>query len=549
MDGLRNLFVESEPLLVFVVIGLGYIAGQIKVFGFKLGIAAVLFIGLFFGAWRPEGAPPLLIAPEIAELGLIIFVYIVGLSSGPGFFASLQKRGVRLNIAIALGLFLGAVLTFIGGWLLHLPPGQSAGVYAGGLTNTPALAGLTEFLKNSGAGHIHDPPVGYTIAYPFGVIGGILMCYLFFRIYRTKHRGEVSVSVTGEDIAHMVIVKNFEVVNPDLFGKPIGALRVRDKTGVTISRVRQGSNVIVPTKYTVLNKGDIVVTVGTPGAVEKARDYFGADTTEHPEFSTHIDSRRFVVSRREVVGKKISELDIDRKFNAQITRIRRVDVEIIPKPDMAIEIGDRLMVVMPVDKINEVTQFFGDSLRGVSEPDYTAMTIGISLGVLLGMTPIPIPGGNYIRLGFAGGPLIVGLILGRRGRTGPFLWSMSMESSQALRYMGLLLFLAGTGVRAGSEFFRSLSITGAQIFLLGFITTTLTSLITLILLRYYARATVAQTIGATAGMQTQVATIVSLDEIARTNESFIAYATVYPVSMIGKILFAQFLYIAAYNLL
>lgn len=549
MDGLRNLFIESEPLLVFVVIGLGYLAGQIKILGFKLGIAAVLFVGLFFGAWRPEGAPPLIIAPEIAELGLIIFVYIVGLSSGPGFFASFQKRGVRLNISITLGLFLGAIITFIVGWFLHLPAGQSAGVYAGGLTNTPSLAGLTEFIKNSGAGSIHDPPVGYTIAYPFGVIGGILICYLFFRIYRTQNLKEDSISDMGEDVAHTVVVKNFEVTNPELFGKPIGALRVRDKTGVTISRVRQGSSVIVPTKYTVLNKGDIVVTVGTPGAVKKARDFFGAETTEHPEFSTNIDSRRFVVSRRELVGKKIGELELDQKFNAQITRIRRVDVEIIPKPDMAIEIGDRLMVVMPVDKIKEVTEFFGDSLRGVSEPDYTAMTLGMSLGVLLGMTPIPIPGGNYIRLGFAGGPLIVGLILGRRGRTGPFLWSMSMESSQALRYIGLLLFLAGTGVRAGSEFFRSLSMTGAQIFLLGVITTTLTSLITLILLRYYARATIAQSIGATAGMQTQVATIVSIDEIARRNESFIAYATVYPVSMIGKILFAQLLYIVAYNIL
>lgn len=543
MDGLRNIFLNSEPLLLFFVIGIGYLVGQIKIQGFSLGIAAVLFIGLFFGGWRPEGAPPLLIAPQITEVGLILFVYVVGLTSGPGFFASFRKRGVRFNIAVSCALLLGATLTFFGGILMHLPAGQIAGVFCGGLTNTPALAAVTELIRSSGVGNVSFPAVGYSMAYPFGVIGGIMAFHLFFRINKSKHEQEMTNALAlGEGATHLV-VKNFEIQNPVLFGRSIGELAIREKIGVIISRVRHDDKVFVPTKYTLLHKGDVVVTVGKPADIEHARDFFGAESHEHPELSTDIDIRRILVSRRSLVGQSISELELDRKFNAQITRLRRADVEIVPSPDMTLEMGDRLMVVMPNVKVPEVTNFFGDSVRGLSDLDYTALTLGISLGVLLGMVPIPIPGGNTISLGFAGGPLIMGLILGRMSRTGPLVWTMPLETSQALSHIGLLFFLAGVGVRAGGEFFGALSTTGIKLFLLGVMTTAVTAFTAFVLLRYYAHATVIQSLGATSGMQTQPATLACAYDLTKSSDTYIAYATTYPVAMIGKILLAQLIYI------
>lgn len=548
MNNFRNIFFNSEPLLLFAVIGLGYLFGQLKIKGFKLGISGVLFVGLLFGGWKPEGTEPFHIAPQIREVGLILFVYIVGLTSGPGFFASFRKRGVKFNIIVFSALVVGAALTLIIGRFFKLPIGQIAGVYCGGLTNTPALAAVTELTKTFNPNKVTDPAIGYSLAYPYGVIGGLLAFHLFFKIFSKAFRNETAL-LTGDKGKTALIVQNFVIKNPALFGKVIGELRVRDKTGVIISRHKRDNKIIIPTKYTTLNEGDIIVTVGKSEDIEKAKDYFGDISTESFEMSENIDMRRILVSRRELVGKKIEELGIDTKFNAQITRLRRADIEIIPSPETVLELGDRLRVVMPTEKIEEVSKFFGDSVRGISELDYTAITLGISLGVLIGMIPIPIPGGTSVKLGFAGGPLIVGLILGRLSRTGPVVWSIPLESSQALSHIGLLIFLAGVGITSGDNFFASLTSSGWQLLVLGFFTTSITTFLTLFLLRFLGKASVVDSLGATSGMQTQPATLACAYQLTQSNDTYVAYATTYPVSMIGKILLAQLIFILGQGLL
>lgn len=548
MNNFRNIFFNSEPLLLFAVIGLGYLFGQLKIKGFKLGISGVLFVGLLFGGWKPEGTEPFHIAPQIREVGLILFVYIVGLTSGPGFFASFRKRGVKFNLIVFSALVVGAALTLIIGRGFKLPIGQIAGVYCGGLTNTPALAAVTELTKTFNPNKVTDPAIGYSLAYPYGVIGGLLAFHLFFKIFSKAFRNETAL-LTGDKGKTALIVQNFVIKNPALFGKVIGELRVRDKTGVIISRHKRDNKIIIPTKYTTLNEGDIIVTVGKSEDIEKAKDYFGDISTESFEMSENIDMRRILVSRRELVGKKIEELGIDTKFNAQITRLRRADIEIIPSPETVLELGDRLRVVMPTEKIEEVSKFFGDSVRGISELDYTAITLGISLGVLIGMIPIPIPGGTSVKLGFAGGPLIVGLILGRLSRTGPVVWSIPLESSQALSHIGLLIFLAGVGITSGDNFFASLTNSGWQLLVLGFFTTSITTFLTLFLLRFLGKASVVDSLGATSGMQTQPATLACAYQLTQSNDTYVAYATTYPVSMIGKILLAQLIFILGQGLL
>ena len=547
MNNLRQIFASSEPLLLFCVIGLGYLVGKFKYKGFSLGIAAVLFIGIIFGGWQPKGTAPFKIANELSEIGLILFVYVVGITSGAGFFESFRRRGIRFNFVVAIILLASSLFTFVVGRMMSLPFGQVAGVFCGSLTNTPALAALTEVISNSGVDNPADAAVGYSIAYPFGVICGILCFNYFFKLYKDKPREKQAAAAAGS--APVLKVNNFKITNPNLFNRAIGELNIRHNIGVMISRVRHGGRVIVPNKYTVLQENDIIVAVGSPNDMERAEKYFGEASDEKIETeSQNIDMRRILVSSRDVAGKTIGELDLDRKFNATITRLRRADVEIVASPDMAIEMGDRLIVVMPSERAEAVAKYFGDSVRGLAEIDYTALTLGICLGVLFGMLPLPLPGGHKISLGFAGGPLIVGLVLGRMSRTGPFVWSMPLEVSQTLSHIGLLFFLAGVGVRSGGPFWNAISTTGWKLFFLGAGASLISTIATLFLIYYFAHGTAAQAMGAASGMQTQPATLTCAYDLSKSSDAYIAYATVYPFSMIGKIILAQLIFIIGKSL-
>jgi len=542
MDEVREILKGSEPLLLFVVIGLGFLAGQVKVRGFSLGVAGVLFAGLLIGAWHPEGTEAFTLAPQETQVGLILFVYAVGLTSGSGFFASLRSQGLRFNIALVVSLLAGAVVTVAAGKWLGLSVGQVSGVYCGGLTNTPALAAVTEMMSGGELGDPRDPAIGYSLAYPYGVIGGLLSFQVFAWILRKRAAAERAEAVQRAAQEDTPAVGDFRVTNPALFGRAIGELEVETKTGLRISRHKHGDKLAVPTKYTTLQEGDLLVAVGTQAALAGGQAYFGEVSGASLERAGgDVCARRILVSHKALAGKTIGSLGLDRKFNAQATRLRRADVDMRARPAMRLQLGDRLRVVMPLERQKEVTEFFGDSERAISELDYTALTLGIALGVLIGLIPIPIPGGSSVSLGFAGGPLVAGLVLGRLGRTGPLVWSIPLEANQALRHIGLLFFLAGVGVHAGGGFFTALSSNGVQLLVLGLLTTTTTTVLMLVLMRTFAKASVVSAIGATSGMQTQPATLARAYEMSQSEETYTAYATTYPVAMVGKILIAQLL--------
>lgn len=550
MDAIREIVQHSEPLLLFLIIGLGFLAGQIRFRGFKLGVAAVLFVGLLFGGWQPEGQQSFAIAHQVMQVGLILFVYAIGLTSGPGFFTSLKSRGIRFNIALVLALGGGAVITlFVGRWM-GLTAGQISGVFCGGLTNTPALAAVTELATNLGLGNPSDPAVGYSMAYPFGILGGMMAFQIFVWVYRKQAAMEKSEAMTQARAKSKLKSASFKIRNSALFGRAIGELRIQEKVGLIISRFRHGDTITIPTKYSVLQEGDVVKVVGVEVCIQKGEEYFGKKSNDNLlDPGGSITMRRILVSRKELSGRTIEQLELDRRYNAQVTRLRRADVDIIPEYNTKIEVGDRIRVVMPTDKAAAVAEFFGDSERSISEFDYAALTLGISLGVLIGMVPIPLPGGTFVSLGFAGGPLVAGLVLGKLGRTGPLVWSLPAESNHTLCHIGLLFFLAAVGVMAGGRFFQALATDGWQLLVLGLLTTSVTTAMTLLLLRHYGKATIVSAIGATSGMQTQPATLARAYEMSKSDETYVAYATTYPVAMVGKILLAQLLYIVGNTLI
>ncbi|MET0410710.1 MAG: TrkA C-terminal domain-containing protein, partial [Polyangiaceae bacterium] len=334
--------------------------------------------------------------------------------------------------------------------------------------------------------------------------------------------------------------------NPTTAGHSIGELRVRDAIGVVVSRLRRAGLVIVPTKYTVLEPGDIVTVVGNTAAIEACVGFFGARSEEHLEARRdRVDARRILVSRREHVACTLAELDLGRRFNAQVTRLRRADTDVVPTEELRLELGDRLRVVAPADRLAEISAFFGDSERELGELDYVALALGLALGLLLAHLPLPLFG-TELMLGIAGGPLLVALVLGRLERSGPFVWAIPHEINHVLRELGLLLFLAGVGVSAGGHLQDVMSREGLAMLGLAVLVTLAATLTCLTLTERWARVSVISSLGVASGMQTQPATLsLAADLAERSRQTYVAYALVYPVAMIGKILLAQLIVLLA----
>jgi putative transport protein len=539
MLSLGSLLAGNEVLLVALVVLAGLLLGRVPVFGIRLGSAGVLFVGLGLSAWL-EPYAPLHVASSIKELGLVLFVYCVGLSSAPGFFRAFRDRGARWNIAVLSALCFGALLCVVVGRMFGLDRGQITGVFCGALTNTPALAAATDRLH--GTAFAQQPALGYSAAYPFGVLGALLLFKAFAQLQRNAARPDTR----SAEASGALRTRNFEVTNRDACGKTLAALGVGGDSGVIVSRVhRVNCPTIVPTHETQLQPGDVVVAVGDAASLDRALALFGSGSDQHVEFRRErVDMRRILISRRELVGKTLAELDLEARFNAQVTRLRRADVDLMPARDARLLLGDRLRVVAPVENLAHIARFFGDSERALAEIDFVALALGLSAGLLL--AHVPLWPNNALTLGIAGGPLVASLILGRVGRTGSLLWALPYETNRVLREFGLLLFLAGVGVNAGGQLGPIFNQYGAKLVALGALVTTLTNMLALALLHGLGRASTPEALGACSGSQTQPATLTAAYELAgRSEDTHIAYAVVYPAAMIAKILLAQLIALLA----
>lgn len=528
---------KSELLLMFLTIVLGLGLARVQLAGVRLGPSAVLFAGIAISAWlAPKGE--LHIAHQVKELGLVLFVYCIGVSSGPSFFATFRSNGLRLNISAAAALLVAAGCAIGAGYFLKLDAGHVAGLFAGALTNTPALGAATEALAGSPAAA--HAALAYSVAYPFGVLGAVL------RLRRHALTNAKELAEQREKnralVAGELITRNFEISNDAVVGKSIGELRVRDEVGVLISRTGRPGESLVPTKYTPLKKGDLVTVVGPKDAMERALPFFGTASSRRLEASRErVDMRRILVSRRALVGKTLDELELDKRFNAQVTRVRRGDLDMFPSDHTRLQIGDRLRVVAPVERLPELSDFFGDSYKEIAHIDLIALSLGITAGLLVAQVPIPMPGGA-LSLGIAGGPLLVGLALGQLGSFGPFVWTIPDEASITMRELGLVCFLAAVGVGAGSQLRTVALAEGFQLFAAGAVITFATVTVALLLFSKLAKADVITALGAATGTQTQPAALAVAHELSgQSEQTYVAYAIVYPVAMIGKILIAQLL--------
>jgi putative transport protein len=520
---------ENPLLVLFLVATCGYLFGRIRIRGFSLGVAGVLFAGIAAGAWDAR-----LALPDIVYLlGLALFVYIMGLSAGPGFMASLRRTGLRWN-ALAL-----ATITLVAGsvfgitLLIGLDRPKGAGFFAGILTNTPALAAVVEKLD----GHDAElPVVAYSLAYPMSVISSMIAISVLQRRWRIDYSADaVRAGIIEEQILNATAHVQRAVSVKEV-------MRASDNRAI-IGRVRHNEHDAVADPDQRLVPGDLVTIVGTREAVADAMSLVGEASPEALDVDrSHLDVRRIFMSNPKLVGRRIDELELSGRFGALVTRVRREDTDMLAEGHTVLELGDRIRVVAPPERMKEVSRYFGDSYRELGELNIASLALGLALGLLLGIVTVPMPGGGHFSLGSAGGPLVVGLILGARRRTGPLVWQLPTAVNTSVRQIGLVLFLAGIGTKAGHSFASTITSSGGwQILASALGICLITSFGVLIVGYKVLGLPMGVSTGILGGLSTQPATLAFASEQSRNALPELGYATVMPAAMLAKILLAQVL--------
>jgi putative transport protein len=539
-----ELLIDEPLLLLFIVSGVGYALGRVKVKGVRLGVAAVLFVGLAVGALDPR----LTLPPIIFEIGLVIFVYSIGISSGAGFFASLRGKGLRDNLFIFIMLTVALLMVVGAHFLLDLQATVSAGLFAGSLTNTPALAGVLESIANSAPANLMDtmltePVVGYSVAYPMGVLGMILVVLIMQRVWKIDYAAEAKQMRNFHLVEQELYNKTVLVTQPGVTAVTLRELRRQFSWDIVFGRIQRGDDITLATGDTQLQPGDLLSIIGTPEEVDAIIPTIGELTDKHLELDrTLYDHRRIFVSNPHIAGRKLADLRLPQEYGALVTRVRRGDIDFLAHSDLVLELGDRVRVVTRRKDMSALTALFGDSYRELSEVNLVSLGIGLTLGLLLGMIPIPLPGDITFKLGAAGGPLIVGLVLGALRRTGPIAWIPPYSANLTLRQIGLIFLLAGIGLRSGYTFINTFAASGGlSLFLAGTAVTCTIAFLTLFVGYKVLKIPFGLLVGMLSALQTQPAVLSFGQEQANNDLPNVGYALVFPVSTIVKIFYAQLL--------
>lgn len=532
---------DNSLLLLFVIAAIGWPLGRLQIGGVRLGVAAVLFTGLAIGALSSD-----LRLPEIVYLiGLVIFVYTVGLNSGSIFFTSLRRKGLRDNLLVVGILAMAAAISIAASKLFGVHAAEAAGVFAGSLTNTPALAGILEFISGGISPDLLErllaqPVVAYSISYPMGVLGMILAVYFFQRAWRIDYKKEAARSDYRQS-ALRLDNRTIRITNSIASKSSIAELIQKYGWNIVFGRIQRGQTLDLASTFAQFQLDDLVTVVGSEDELERVTKALGVVSPEPLDVDrTELDFRRLFVSNPQVAGHSLRSMNLPQQFGAVLTRVRRGDILFVPNGDTVLELGDRVRVLAKKDHLDAVTSFLGDSYRAVSEIDVLTLSLGIALGVLLGLLPIPLPGGLNLKLGMAGGPLLVALILGAVGRTGPFLWNIPYSTNLTLRQFGLVLFLAGIGSRAGYTFVSTITQgNGILLFAVGIFITFFVALTMLWAGYRLLNIPMGVLAGMLAGLGTQPALLSFASEQSGDELPNVGYATVYPVATVAKIILAQ----------
>lgn len=531
-----------------VVIAGGLALGAVRFRGIALGSAGVLFVGLLMGQLGQEINHDVL--GFLKEFGLVLFVFTIGLQLGPGFAASLRADGLRLNL-LAGGVVLGGcVLTALAVWLLPLQPAGVLGVLSGAVTNTPSLGATQQALgalPNQSAATLDLPAIAYAVAYPGGIIGIIASLILL----RWLRQVDLAAAVRDYGAERAPNHEPFErrtllVDNPHLDGVVVADIPGHREAGVTVSRIRHRDEdeVRTVTARTVVHVGDRVLVVGTRTALDHVQKAIGTAVDENLiDQPGSVTFQRLVVTTPAAIGQTLAQLGLREHHGVTVTRVLRSEVEMAPAADLRLHFGDLLQVVGERDALDRVAAIVGNRPQELSHTYFAPIFLGIALGVIAGMLPIAVPGlPEPVRLGLAGGPLLVAIFLGRLGSFGRLIWHMPETANRSFRELGIALFLACVGLKAGPAFFDTvMTTTGVWWLGLGLVITMVPLLLVGWIAMTWLRMNYLPVSGLLAGSMTDPPALAFANGLAGSEAPATAYATVYPLTMLLRIVLAQVL--------
>ncbi len=542
--------IAHSVLVVALVIAVGTALGKVKIAGISLGVTWVLFAGIAAAHFGMKLNPE--VQHFLKEFGLIIFIFALGLQVGPGFFSSFKKGGMTLvGWAVAIVL-LGVGTTALISIVTGTPISTMAGVMSGAVTNTPGLGAAQTAWGDMHSGM--DPSIanGYAVAYPLGAVGVIVCMLLLKGVFKVRLDKETAALVAESGEAHHTERLSIKLTNNNLVGRTIaqaGALLARN---LVISRVRHADDVIeIASSGTVLREGDRLLVICEEADRDAIMTFFGvpADDLKAGDWvklDTHFVSRPLVITQPGVNGKKLSSLKLRGQFGVNVTRVMRAGIELVASPDLELQMGDKLTVVGTEKSIHEAGAFLGNQTSHLRHPNLIAIFVGITLGVLFGSIPIFIPGmPEPLKLGLAGGPLIVAILIGRFGPRYKLVTYTTMSANLMLREVGISLFLACVGLGAGETFVASIVGGGYWWVLYGAIITIVPILVIAIPVRIWGRMNFFRLIGLVAGSHTNPMALAYANSLGGNDQASVAYSTVYPFTMFLRILAAQVLVMMA----
>jgi putative transport protein len=545
LDLFRQDAVGYALFILSLITVLGMVFGKIRILSFRIGVAGILFVGLFFGHFGVSIDP--MMWGFARDLGLILFVYSFGQEVGPGFLASMRKQGLRLNLLAAGVVLGGGVIAFLLHRFAGIPLAAAAGLFSGATTNTPSLAAVQQSLRfipayTDAVGQL--PSVAYAMAYPFGVIGVILVMggiRLALRVDPRRVAEELEAS--KENDTPRLAGIDLEVRNPDLDGIPVSQILSMVGEGVVISRLARGLRAQeVPRAKTKIRLGDRLHAVGAPETLEKLKSVVGVEiAVDLTEKRSEFTSRRIIVTRRGILGKSVAELNLRETYGLVVTRVIRTGMEFSPRAGFRLQFGDELRVVGKGEALDAFAKDAGETGERLSQAAVVPMFIGIALGVLLGSLPLKIPGSSVtFRIGLAGGPLIAAIFLSRIGSIGPLVWHVPPSANQMLRTIGISLFLAAVGLRAGAGFVETFLKEGLSWFLGGALMTLVPILIASLVARLCFKLNFLSLCGLLAGSMTNPPALAYANSLAPTSDEVsMAFVTVYPLTMLLRLFTAQ----------
>ncbi len=534
-----------------IAVAVGIALGNLRFKGARLGTAAVLFSALLFGqlGWTIEPT----VLEYFRDFGLVLFVYSLGLQMGPGFFSSLRAEGLKLNLLAVSVVILGAITTVV---IIHfsgLPREQAAGLFTGGFATTPALAAGEESLKAmmSSAGPdavnaaIKQNDLAYSVAYPFGLTGPILLVVLFRWLFGVKMENERSeLSARELERRPQAAYVDIEITNPHVVGLPLRDNRILHAHGVLLARMLRNNVQSVPNAGTVFQVGDIVRAVGSKAALDELVPMIGKlSTVTFSDATGQVRRMELVVTQAPKLRKTLRELDLTNRYGVTVARVQRAGVDLPARASLSFHFGDTVMVIGPEPGIKAVEKELGNCNEALNQTQLIPIFLGIWLGVIAGSIPIVIPGmHSSLRIGLAGGPMLVAIALSRLGNIGSVVWYMPPAANQILRDFGMAVFLACVGFQSGDHFLQNLIYKhGIPLVAWGMVVTIVPMLLVGLFARIVMRLNFLTLSGLVSGAMTSSPTLFFANEATGSQAPAVAYAAVYPLSMLVPVFCSQLL--------